>query len=404
VTLGSSFGGRKGDVVATIDDLLRQAVEAHASDLHLTVGLPPMIRVSGVLRPLGEPILTPEETSRLAYGIFNAYHTEHFENTWDLDLSYAVSGVGRFRVNVYRQRGWVGLAARVIPDQIPTIEELNLPPILKELTRKPRGLILVTGPTGHGKSTTLAAMIDFINEERGGHIVTIEDPIEYVFPHRRSIVNQREVGSDTRSFPNALRAVLREDPNVIVVGEMRDLETIATTLTIAETGHLVFATLHTTSAAQSVDRMIDVFPPNQQQQIRVQLASVLEAVLSQQLLPTLDAAPAPQPATMTTLGRVPAVEIMTATPAIRNMIREGKTHQIHSAVQTGSQYGMQTMDQALSALVKQRIISLEVALSRAINPEELRRSAERTRAGAASGPGDGTPPRAGDSSRPAGAA
>ncbi len=374
-----------------INDLLRQAVEAHASDLHLTVGLPPMIRVWGTLRPLGQTILTPDDTSRLAYSMFNAYHTQRFESLSDLDLSYAVPGIGRFRVNVYKQRATIGVAARVIPDQIPSIEELNLPLILKEMTRKPRGLILVTGPAGQGKSTTLAAMVDFINNDRSVHIVTIEDPIEYAFPHKKSIVNQRGVGSDTQSFPTALRAVLREDPNVIVVGEMRDLETIATTLTIAETGHLVFATLHTTNAAQSIDRMIDVFPPNQQQQIRVQLASVVEAVLSQQLLPTLDepapggsqeSEPGPMRAVhMAMIGRVPAMEVMVATSAIRNLIREGKTHQIHSAVQTGSQYGMQTMDQALYALYRKRLISLDVTIARAVYPDELRKIIERDRSG-----------------------
>ncbi len=374
-------------------------MEARASDLHLTAGVPPKIRVDGVLCPLDEPVLTPADTARLAFSTFNAYHKERFENTWDLDLPYASPGLGRFRVNVYRQRGSVGLAARVIPEQIPSLEELNLPPILRELTGKPRGLILVTGPTGHGKSTTLAAMIDCMNRERDWHIVTIEDPIEYVFRHRKSTVNQRELGNDTRSFPTALRAVLREDPNVIVVGEMRDLETIATTLTIAETGHLILATLHTTNAVQSIDRMIDVFPSGQQQQIRVQLGGVLEAVLSQQLLPRLDGSAAGRTAkqapgdgeagafaraverravarrVMEVAGRVPAMEIMVATPAIRNLIREGRTHQIPSAIQTGAQFGMQTMDQSLCALLKRGMISFEAAVSRAINPEEFRKMA-----------------------------
>ncbi len=386
-----------------IDELLRKAVELHASDLHLTVGVPPIVRVWGSLRPLvGEP-LAPEDTLQLAYSMLNTYQKQRFEKIWDLDLSYAVRDVGRFRVNVYKQRGAIGVAARVISDKIPFIEDLNLPLILKDLTRKPRGLILVTGPTGHGKSTTLAAMIDFINSERSAHIVTIEDPIEYVFPHKKSIVNQRELGADTQSFPNALRAVLREDPNVIMVGEMRDLETIAAALTIAETGHLVFATLHTANAAQSIDRIIDVFPSHQQQQIRVQLAAVIEAVISQQLLPTISsatvppgarraaghgrAAPASRPADevragreyvhMATAGRVPAVELMVGTPAIRNLIREAKTHQINSAVQTGSQYGMQTMDQALYELYMRGLISLEVALARAIYPDELRKMIDR---------------------------
>ena len=268
-----------------IDDLLRQTVEAKASDLHLTVGVPPMIRIWGKLQPTTHAALTPEDTFQLAYSMLNTFQKQKFEKNWELDLSYAVTGLGRFRVNVYRQRGSVGVASRVISENIPSVEELNIPMVMKDLCRLPRGLILVTGPTGHGKSTTLAAMVDFINAERAAHIMTIEDPIEYVHAHKKSIVNQRELGFDTQTFPNALRAVLREDPNVIMVGEMRDLETISAALTIAETGHLVFATLHTANAAQSIDRIIDVFPPHQQQQIRVQLASVLEAVVSQQLLP-----------------------------------------------------------------------------------------------------------------------
>ena len=384
---------------AAINRLLRRAVEAKASDLHLTAGIPPMLRVSGSLRPLDEPRLGPEDTARLAFSMFNEYRRERFEQTWDLDFSYAVTGVGRFRVNVYRQRGSVGLVARVIPDRVPSIEDLNLPAILKDLTRKPRGLILVTGPTGHGKSTTLAAMIGFINEEQNAHVMTIEDPIEYVFPHRKSVVNQREVGNDTQSFLNALRAVLREDPNVIVVGEMRDLETISAALTIAETGHLVFATLHTANAAQSIDRVIDVFPPHQQQQVRVQLSSVIEAVLSQQLLVVQESAQAPEAGAdetdrgryLYTTHRVPAMEVMTATPAIRNLIREGKTHQISSTVQTGAQYGMQTMDQALFLLYKRGLISADLALSRAVYPDDLRKTIERDRAAAAAAaPGAGT--------------
>ncbi len=270
-----------------IDDLLRQTVEAKSSDLHLTVGVPPMIRVWGKLQRLSHPPLTSEDTFQLAYSMLNTFQKQKFEKNWELDLSYAVNGVGRFRVNVYRQRGSVGVAARVIPELIPSLEELNIPLVLKDLCRLPRGLILVTGPTGHGKSTTLASMVDFINTERSAHIVTVEDPIEYVHHHKKSIINQRDLGFDTQSFPNALRAVLREDPNVIMVGEMRDLETISSALTIAETGHLVFATLHTANSAQSIDRIIDVFPPYQQQQIRVQLSTVLEAVISQQLLPNM---------------------------------------------------------------------------------------------------------------------
>lgn len=388
----------------TIDDLLRQTVTAKASDLHLTVGIAPMIRTWGKLQPLNHPALTPEDTFQLSYSMLNTFQKQKFEKNWELDLSYAVTGLGRFRVNVYRQRGSVGVAARVIPETIPAIEELNIPLVLKDLCRLPRGLILVSGPTGHGKSTSLAAMINFINAERAAHIVTIEDPIEYVHHHKKSIVNQRELGFDTQTFPNALRAVLREDPNVIMVGEMRDLETIAAALTIAETGHLVFATLHTANAAQSIDRIIDVFPPHQQQQIRVQVSTVLEAVVSQQLLPNMQftghhAERRPVAAavgaaaaravsvsgeakhkdwpTLEELGRVPAVEIMMATPAIRNLIRESKTHQIHTAIQTGAQFGMQTMDQALYALYTRRLVSLENALARAIFPEELRKLIER---------------------------
>jgi twitching motility protein PilT len=390
----------------TIDDLLRQTVVSKASDLHLTVGIAPMIRTWGKLQPLNHPALTPEDTFQLAYSMLNTFQKQKFEKNWELDLSYAVTGLGRFRVNVYRQRGSVGVAARVIPETIPAIEELNIPLVLKDLCRMPRGLILVSGPTGHGKSTSLAAMISFINSERAAHIVTIEDPIEYVHHHKKSIINQRELGFDTQTFPNALRAVLREDPNVIMVGEMRDLETIAAALTIAETGHLVFATLHTANAAQSIDRIIDVFPPYQQQQIRVQVSTVLEAVVSQQLLPNMQftghhaerrqvaaavgaaAARAVSVSsagetkrkdwpTLEELGRVPAVEIMMATPAIRNLIRESKTHQIHTAIQTGAQFGMQTMDQALYALYTRRLVSLENVLARAIFPEELRKLIER---------------------------
>ena len=384
-----------------IDDLLRETVSAKASDLHLTVGVPPTIRVWGKLQHLNYPALTPEDTFQLGYSMLNTFQKQKFEKNWELDLSYAVNGLGRFRVNVYRQRGSVGVASRVIPEKIPGMEELNIPMVLKDLCRLPRGLILVTGPTGHGKSTTLASMVDFINIERAAHIVTIEDPIEYVHSHKKSIINQRELGFDTQTFPNALRAVLREDPNVIMVGEMRDLETIGAALTIAETGHLVFATLHTANAAQSVDRIIDVFPPHQQQQIRVQLSAVLEAVISQQLLPNLQfvghqrearrpAAAAAvrsggmggdgqrqQWASIEEVGRVPAVEIMIATPAIRNLVREAKTHQIHTSIQTGAQYGMQTMDQSLYALYTRRLISLENALARAIYPDELRKMIER---------------------------
>ncbi len=386
-----------------IDDLFRETVQAKASDLHLTVGIPPTIRMWGKLQPLNYPPLTPEDTFQLGYSMINTFQKQKFEKNWELDLSYAVAGLGRFRVNLYRQRGSVGVASRVIPEVIPSVEDLNIPLVLKDLARMPRGLMLVTGPTGHGKSTTLASLIDFINTERAGHIVTIEDPIEYVHHHKKCIINQRELGFDTQTFPNALRAVLREDPNVIMVGEMRDLETISAALTIAETGHLVFATVHTADASQSIDRIIDVFPPHQQQQIRIQLSSVLEAVISQQLLPNLRFAdrkterrlvgavavaaggatsgkangPGESWPSIEQIGRVPAVEIMIATPGIRNLIRESKVHQIHTAIQTGAQYGMQTMDQSLFSLFTRRLISLEDALARAIHPEELRKMIER---------------------------
>ncbi|HLW59763.1 MAG TPA: type IV pilus twitching motility protein PilT [bacterium] len=376
-----------------INELLKETTDAQASDLHLTAGRKPTIRVWGKLQPLEHrEVLTPEDTSQLAYSMLNAFQKQKFEKTWELDLSYGVQGLGRFRVNLYRQRGATGIAMRSIPSSIPAIDDLNLPPILKDLARKARGLILVTGPTGHGKSTALAAMIDAINTERAAHIVTVEDPIEYIHEHKKSIVNQRELGFDTQSFPNALRGVLREDPNVVMVGEMRDLETIGAALTIAETGHLVFATLHTANAAQSIDRIVDVFPPYQQQQIRIQLASVIEAVLSQQLLTNarylakgaarMDGQRRVAAATTTLqrtwpaleeIGRVPAMEIMIATPAIRNLIREAKTHQIESALQTGAQYGMQTMDMALADLYRRRLVSAEDAIARAIHPDELRK-------------------------------
>ncbi len=373
-----------------IEDLLREVVTAQGSDLHLTSGIKPTMRQWGRLQPMEQyDVLTAEDTFQLGYSMLNTFQKQKFEKFWELDLSYGVPGLGRFRVNLYRQRGSVGIAVRVIPMSIPSVEALNLPTSLKELTRRPRGLMLITGPTGHGKSTSLAAMIDFINSERSAHIVTVEDPIEYLHQHKKSIVNQRELGFDTQSFPNALRAVLREDPNVVLIGEMRDLETISAALTIAETGHLVFATLHTANAAQSIDRIVDVFPPYQQQQIRIQLSMVLEAVVSQQLMPNLryrgrtDARPvarsraganggAAWPA-IEEVGRVPAVEVMLATPAIRNLVRESKTHQIETAIQTGGTIGMQTMDQSLRDLVLRKLIGVDDALSRAIHPDELRR-------------------------------
>jgi twitching motility protein PilT len=380
-----------------IEDLLREVVTTQASDLHLTSGIRPTMRLWGRLQPMEHyDVLSAEDTFQLGYSMLNTFQKQKFEKFWELDLSYGVPGLGRFRVNIYRQRGAVGIAIRVIPMTIPSVEALNLPSILKDLTRKPRGLVLVTGPTGHGKSTTLASMIDFINNERSAHIVTVEDPIEYLHQHKKSIVNQRELGFDTQSFPNALRAVLREDPNVVLIGEMRDLETISAALTIAETGHLVFATLHTANAAQSIDRIIDVFPPYQQQQIRIQLSMVLEAVISQQLLANmryrgvrgepraagrrLGSASGSAWPSLEEVGRVPAVEIMLATPAIRNLVREAKTHQIETAIQTGGQQNMQTMDQALRDLHLRQLVSLDDALARAIHPEELRKSIREARA------------------------
>jgi twitching motility protein PilT len=344
-----------------LDDLLREACERGSSDLHLTVGLPPVVRVDGSLTRLDYKPLSPNDTQRLIYDILTNEQVEVFERTRELDFSYGVRNVGRFRVNVYKQRGSVGAALRAIPDRIPTFEQLNLPPILRDLSRKHSGLILVTGPTGSGKSTTIACMIDTINAERPVHIMTMEDPIEYLHRHKKGMVNQRELRTDTDSFANALRAVLREDPDVVLIGEMRDLETIQAALTLSETGHLVFGTLHTRNAPQTIDRVVDVFPPHQQEQIRVQLSNTLEAVVAQQLLPRLGG------------GRIAAIEIMVATAGIRNLIREGKSHQIYSALETGAQYGMQTMDKVLADMHRNGLITEEEALARAIDRENFRR-------------------------------
>jgi len=344
-----------------IDDLLRLVVERGASDLHLSVGVPPILRVDGQLAPTNFERLTPQDSQRLVYDILTDEQIQRFEQTYELDFSYSLHKVSRFRVNIYRDKGTVAAAFRVIPQRIPTIRELNLPMILEDLARRPRGLILVTGPTGSGKSTTLAAMVNQINSERSVHIITIEDPIEYLHTHKYSVINQRELGSDTKSFSNALRSSLREDPDVILVGEMRDLDTISTAITCAETGHLVLATLHTNNAPQTVDRMVDVFPPEQQEQIRFMLSNNLEAVLCQQLLPRAGVP-----------GRVCAMEIMMATPAIRNLIRESKAHQLPSVIQTSASAGMQTMDQALRDLYQKGLISYDEALTRAMNPDELK--------------------------------
>lgn len=344
-----------------IDDLLRQTCERGSSDLHLAVGLPPVLRVDGSLIQLDYQPLSPNDTQRLIYDILTSDQVQWFEKTRELDFSYGVRAVGRFRVNVYRQRGSVGAALRAIPDQVPTFEQLNLPRVIKDLTNKHSGLVLVTGPTGSGKSTTIACMIDTINSERAVHIMTIEDPIEYLHRHKKAMVNQRELNTDTDSFENALRAVLREDPDIILVGEMRDLETISAALTLAETGHLVFGTLHTRNAPQTIDRVVDVFPPHQQDQIRVQLSNTLEAVVAQQLIPRLGG------------GRVAAIEVMVATAAIRNLIREGKTHQIYSALETGGQFGMQTMDKVLADMYRAGMITNEEAIARAIDRENYKR-------------------------------
>ncbi len=329
-------------------ELLSIAVESGASDLHLTVASPPIMRVNGKLIRMMDNNLTPDDTLRIIQEILKPEQITVFEERGELDLSYSHPGLGRFRVNIFKQRGSYGMALRVVALKIPSMESLKLPPILKELAKKQRGLILVTGPTGSGKSTTLAAMIDYMNQNRNDHILTIEDPIEYLHKHNKSIVNQREIGHDSQTFANALRAALRQDPDIILVGEMRDLETIATAITAAETGHLVLSTLHTIGAAKTVDRIIDVFPPHQQQQIRIQLASVIEAVISQQILPKADGS-----------GRVAAFEVMTANTAVRNLVREGKTHQIQTVIQTGSNAGMQTMDASLLELYKNRVIDKE---------------------------------------------
>ncbi len=343
-----------------IDELLEIVVDQNASDLHIAVGLPPIMRIDGELKKTRYEPFTPPIAQRMIYDILTDDQIQRFETNLELDCSYAMRKIARFRVNVFRDRGTVAAALRLIPTKIPTIQELGLPPVTEELARRPRGLLLVTGPTGSGKSTTLASIINQINTERSEHIITIEDPIEYLHTHRKSVINQRELGEDTHSFGEALKHVLRQDPDVILVGEMRDLETISLAITCAETGHLVMATLHTNNAAESVDRMIDVFPHEQQEQIRVQLSNNLVAIMSQQLLPR-----AGQP------GRVAAIEVMVATSAIRNLIRENKAHQMHSMIQTGASVGMQSMDQALRDLYKQGLITYEMAQRRSHNPAEL---------------------------------
>jgi twitching motility protein PilT len=344
-------------------DLLMEVVSRRASDLHLSAGAQPTLRIRGRLTRLeGYPELDSTDTREIVYSILSGDQRQRLETNWQLDFAYSIPGHARFRVNAYYQRGAIGAAFRLIPFGLTSIDQLGLPPAVHELTRKPRGFVLVTGPTGSGKSTSLAAMLDEINMTREEHIMTIEDPIEFLHAHKKCLVNQRELGSDAQSFGDALKAALRQDPDVILVGEMRDLETISTALTAAETGHLVFATLHTQDTAQTVDRIIDVFPPEQQGQVRVQLSVALQGIVTQQLLPTADGS-----------GRVAACEVLIPNPAVRNLIREGKTHQIYSVLQTGSAQGMQTMDAALVSLVRTGKISQKLAETRSQAPEELRR-------------------------------
>ncbi|CAN5247607.1 type IV pilus twitching motility protein PilT [soil metagenome] len=343
--------------------VLSRMVEVNASDVHLTPGFAPAIRVRGRIAGMDDyPPLTPQDTREIVYSILNDSQRKQFENNLQLDFAYAIPNVARFRVNCFFQRGAISAAFRLIPTEIVDLSTLGLPQVLEDFCRKPRGFVLVTGPTGSGKSTTLASMVDLINSEREEHILTIEDPIEFLHGHKKCIVNQREVGSDAIDFASALKAALREDPDVILVGEMRDLETISTALTAAETGHLVFATLHTQSTAQTVDRIIDVFPPHQQQQVRMQLSIALQGIVTQQLLPTADGS-----------GRVVGCEVLIPSPAIRNLIREGKTHQIYSAIQTSGSTGMQTMDAHLAQLTRMGKITRSLAEQRASVPEELKR-------------------------------
>ncbi len=349
-----------------IEDLMEEVIERGGSDLHLSAGLPPYIRISGKLTPTEHEPMTAESCQRLIFSMLNNTQRKQLEQTWELDCSYGVKGLARFRVNVYKDRGTYAACLRALSSKIPTMEALGLPNIVRELSEKPRGLILVTGPTGSGKSTTLASMINNINLTRPEHILTVEDPIEFVYEPIKSLIHQRQIGEDTKSFANALRAALREDPDVILVGEMRDLETISLAISAAETGHLVFGTLHTSSAAQTVDRMIDVFPPEQQQQIRVQLSGSLVAVLSQTLVPKSN----PKPGEF---GRIMAQEIMVITPAIANMIREGKTPQIYGAIQTGGKLAMQTLEKVLADLYKAGTISFEAAMSKTSRPVALQR-------------------------------
>src|SRR5574337_611328 len=349
-------------MAATMHELLTILIDRGGSDLHITTGTYPQIRLHGRLVPLTEfEVLTAQDTQRLAYSVLNEAQKQKFEEENELDLSFGIQGLARFRCNVFRQRGAPAAAIRVIPFKIRSFDELGLPPIVAQLAERPKGLVLVTGPTGSGKSTTLAAMVDKINNERAEHIITVEDPIEYTHSSKKSLIAQREVHYDTYSFSAALRSALREDPDVVLIGEMRDLETIAAAITIAETGHLVFATLHTNSASQSIDRIIDVFPPHQQPQVRAQLGNMLMAICSQRLIPKLGG------------GRVAAAEILVATPAVRNIIREGKSYQLEAVIQTGAEYGMQSMDRTLVNLRHTGVISYDEARNYAVDLDELDR-------------------------------
>jgi twitching motility protein PilT len=383
-----------GDMAKKFDfaDVLTGMVRDKASDVHLTPGFPPAVRVRGRIEALeGYDPLTPQDTRDVVYSILNDDQRKSFENHQQLDLAYAIPRVARFRVNCYFQRGSVSAAFRHIPHEIPALEDLGLPPVLADFARKPRGFVLVTGPTGSGKSTSLAAMVDLINSEREEHILTIEDPIEFLHKHKSCIVNQREIGADALDFSSALTAAMRQDPDVILVGEMRDLETVSTALTAAETGHLVFATLHTQSTSQTVDRIIDIFPAHQQAQVRMQLSIALQGIVTQQLLPTADGS-----------GRCVATEVLVPTPAIRNLIREGKTHQIYSAVQTSGAQGMQTMDADLAQLVRAGTITRELAERRAAVPDEFDRLMGGTGAKRASS-SNGADPKPSKPAKPNGA-
>lgn len=365
-----------------MQEILQLVEDRSASDLHLKVGQPPILRVAGRLVRSPLPSLTNEDVQRLVFSLLTIDQRLQLESTFELDASFGIDGVGRFRINVFKERGNFAAAIRVVPFTIPSLEELGLPAICKEITQKPRGLVLITGPTGSGKSTTLASMIDWINENRQEHILTIEDPIEFLHSSKKSVVSQRELGADTKSFGNALRAALREDPDVILVGEMRDLETIHLALTAAETGHLVFGTVHTSSAPQTIDRVIDAFPPGQQQQTRIMLSNALVAVVSQTLLARNDEAGGGSPVTK---GRILAAEILINTSAISNLIRESKTAQIYSSIQMGGNVGMQTLESALAALVKQGIISSQDALAKTSRPDDLEQLLSSAARGTAKG-------------------